>query len=90
MDEIGLSAQSASISKQDPTFQSVLSEKKQLLKDLPAGEEELYGKWKRLEGHEEFLDLQEVSKRLSSFGSREKTNEGESTDHVGRDGRRVM
>jgi 26S proteasome regulatory subunit T3 len=32
-----------------------------LLKSLPAGDEELYSTWKRLEAHQEFLNLQEVS-----------------------------
>lgn len=55
MDEIGI------LDKQDPTFSSVVSEKSKLLSSLPQADEELYQKWKRLEGHEEFLDLQEVS-----------------------------
>lgn len=56
MDEIGIQ-----LAKEDPTFTSVVSEKSKLLASLPQADEELYGKWKRLEGHEEFLDLQEVS-----------------------------
>lgn len=56
MDEIGIQ-----LSKEDPTFTSVVSETTKLLASLPQADEELYGKWKRLEGHEEFLDLQEVS-----------------------------
>ncbi|KAL7411505.1 26S proteasome subunit P45 [Mrakia frigida] len=54
MDEIGIQ-----LSKEDPTFTSVVSETTKLLASLPQADEELYGKWKRLEGHEEFLDLQE-------------------------------
>lgn len=60
MDEIGIQ-----LAKEDPTFPSVVSEKTRLLASLPQAEEELYGKWKRLEGHEEFLDLQEVRSKLS-------------------------
>ncbi|CDZ96870.1 26s proteasome subunit p45 [Phaffia rhodozyma] len=54
MEEIGIE-----LSKQDPTFPAVVSEKSKLLASLPQQDEELYAKWKRLEGHEEFLDLQE-------------------------------
>lgn len=60
MEEIGIQ-----LSKEDPTFAAVVNEKSKLLASLPQADEELYGKWKRLEGHEEFLDLQEVSNWLS-------------------------
>lgn len=56
MEEIGIE-----LAKQDPTFSAVVSEKSKLHASLPQQDEELYAKWKRLEGHEEFLDLQEVS-----------------------------
>lgn len=59
MDEIGIQ-----LSKEDPTFTSVVTETRKLHASLPQADEELYGKWKRLEGHEEFLDLQEVSTSL--------------------------
>ncbi|KAJ9112803.1 26S proteasome regulatory subunit 6B [Naganishia adeliensis] len=36
-----------------------MNEKQSLLNSLPAGDEELYSKWKRLEAHREFLGLQE-------------------------------
>lgn len=62
MDEIGIQ-----LSKEDPTFPSVVSENRKLHASLPQADEELYGKWKRLEGHEEFLDLQEVSWIVSAL-----------------------
>lgn len=45
---------------QEPTLQSEVNEKHSLLNSLPAGDEELYSKWKKLEAHREFLGLQEV------------------------------
>lgn len=63
MDEIGIS-----LAKEDPTLPAVISDKKQLLQSLPQADEELYAKWKRLEGHEEFLDLQEVRLFRCSVG----------------------
>ncbi|KAJ9127462.1 26S proteasome regulatory subunit 6B [Naganishia onofrii] len=44
---------------QEPTLQSEVNEKHSLLNSLPAGDEELYSKWKKLEAHREFLGLQE-------------------------------
>jgi len=43
---------------------------------LPVGDEELYGTWKKLEAHREFLELQEVdldprSKRISADDDQE-------------------
>jgi len=47
--------------QQDPSIQQPASEKQELLKSLPAGDEELYSTWRRLEAHQEFLTIQEVS-----------------------------
>lgn len=45
---------------QEPTLHAEVNEKQSLLNSLPAGDEELYSKWKKLEAHREFLGLQEV------------------------------
>lgn len=45
---------------QDPSLPAEISEKQTLLKSLPAGDEELYTTYKKLEAHLEFLQLQEV------------------------------
>lgn len=63
MDELGLGAAKPLIDL-DPTLPAVLADKTAVLASPAAASgsvsEELYAKWKRLEGHEEFLDLQEV------------------------------
>lgn len=56
MDQLGIEIQ-----KEDPTFASQVQEKRELLESLPANDELLYSKWKRLEAHKDFLSLQEVS-----------------------------
>ncbi|KAJ9096349.1 26S proteasome regulatory subunit 6B [Naganishia friedmannii] len=48
MDELGIEIKKEAI-----------NEKHSLLNSLPAGDEELYSKWKKLEAHREFLGLQE-------------------------------
>ncbi|KAJ9104221.1 26S proteasome regulatory subunit 6B [Naganishia cerealis] len=63
MDELGIEikkeASAPGLLRADPTLQAEVSEKHSLLNSLPAGDEELYSKWKKLEAHREFLGLQE-------------------------------
>ncbi|WWD01241.1 26S protease regulatory subunit 6B [Kwoniella sp. B9012] len=54
MEEIGID-----LKLEDPTLPSQISEKQALLNSLPTSDEELYSTWKKLEGHREFLELQE-------------------------------
>lgn len=63
MDELGIAAATAPLVAEDPTLPSVLADTKAVLQPAQP-DEELYAKWKRLEGHEEFLDLQEVRPAL--------------------------
>ncbi|KAI5451799.1 26S proteasome regulatory subunit 6B [Naganishia albida] len=54
MDQLGID-----IKKEEPTLHAEVNEKQSLLNSLPAGDEELYSKFKKLEAHREFLGLQE-------------------------------
>lgn len=69
MDELGLGPAKPLIDL-DPTLPAVLADKSAILASATASGsgagEELYAKWKRLEGHEEFLDLQEVRRTMKS------------------------
>lgn len=46
---------------QEPTIHQEVKEKQTLLQALPIGDEELYTRFKKLEAHREFLNLQEAS-----------------------------
>jgi len=82
MDELGLGAAATQpLIDLDPTLPAVLADKSAVLLAPGAGGEELYAKWKRLEGHEEFLDLQEVRPRR-----RRRMEGGASTGGEGRAG----
>ncbi|KAH8083052.1 P-loop containing nucleoside triphosphate hydrolase protein [Filobasidium floriforme] len=54
MDQLGIDIQ-----KEEPTIHQEVKEKQTLLQALPTGDEELYTRFKKLEAHREFLNLQE-------------------------------